>query len=307
MSAVIEHPPTEVDATTAVIAADTQPALGLHVNMPDKDYRRAHGANKSMLDDLNISPALAHWRRLHPDPPTPAMNLGQALHTLVLEPHLFESRFVRSEYDTFQSKEAKQWRALQELAGLTVLRCKSDNPVRDPSEWDRAHAMAEAVRNHPIAGTLFADQGPTELSMFWIDQFVPGRRRLCKGRLDKWCEGHTVIADLKKVPIEGAAMSNFARKVNDYRYHVQAAYYLDGAHECGLRPRAFVFVVVEEGPPYQVACYTLPLEWLHQGRQTYIRDLERYSECMESGDWPTYPDEVREIQQPGYTKFSKIS
>ena len=298
------------ETTTAlaekVIEGEHYLALGVHEGIPDKDYRSAPGINRSYLDNVAISPALALWRKLHPDPPTDAMNLGQALHTLVLEPHLFEERFVRSEFAAFTTKEAKDWRAAQTK---TILRSHSPSGdlARDPSEWDRALAMGHAVREHPIAGTLFKDDGPTELSIVWIDQYMPTRRRLCKGRLDKWCSGHQIIADLKKTRIAHAAMSEFARSVHTYRYDVQAAYYTDGAMQCGLRPRAFVFCVVEEDPPYQVACYTLPRVWLENGRRKYIRDLETLSECMESGDFQSYPSEVRELAMPKFAEYNPIS
>lgn len=280
--------------------------LGLHEGLSDVEYRRAPGANKSFLDDVNVSPAFARWRKHHPAPPTEAMNIGQALHTLVLEPHLFSQRFVRAKYEEFRTKEAREWRVEQESKGLTVLRIKSDDPDRNPSEWDRVHSMADAVLAHPMAGPLFADEGPTEATLFWVDKFAPGARRLCKARLDKWCTGHRVIADLKKVPIQGAGESNFARKVHEYRYHVQAAFYFDGAWTLDLKPQAFIFVAVEEDPPYQVACYTLPDEWIRQGRQQYIRDLEVLSRCIDSAEWPSYPPEIRQLSQPPFARAARI-
>lgn len=287
------------------------PELGMHPGMPEDEYRKAPGANKSFLDDLAISPALAQWRRKHPDPQTDAMAVGSAFHCLVLEPEEFDKRFVRSEYPSFQSKEARAWRDAQEDKGLTILRSHSptDDPIANPSQWDRAHAMAAAVRAHPTASILLE---PTsiipEVPVFWIDQFCPEYRRLCKAKLDAWNHAHQMIVDLKKVPVECAAESKFARKIHDYRYHVQAAFYTDGVREAIHEwPRAFVFVAVEEEPPYQIGIYTLPREWIEQGRRQYIRDLAVLSQCMDSGEWPSYSADIRELGMPGYAKFVPIS
>ncbi len=297
MSAVIEHD------------APAMPALGPHPGMPEAEYRAAPGANKSFLDNLSISPALAYWRRRHPDPATAAMNLGSALHCLVLEPDAFSSRYVPSAHDSFQSNAAKAWRDSVESAGLTVLRTKSSDPIADPSEWDRVHAMAAAVKAHPTASILLDPASvQTELPIFWIDQFCPEYRRLCKGKLDAWNDAHKVIVDLKKVPVEGAMQSVFSRKIHDYRYHVQAAFYTDGMREAsGDWPRAFIFVVIEDAPPYQIGIYTLPREWIEQGRRQYIRDLAVLSACMDSGEWPAYPPDIRELAMPSYAKFVPIS
>lgn len=280
------------------------PDLGIHEGMPDADYRAAPGVNKSYLDRLAVSPAWAQWCRAHPRPATDAMSIGSAVHCLALEPDAFADRFVRSPFPDFRSKESRQWREDQIAAGRTVLRGVSDDPVRDPSEWDRVHSMVEALRAHPTIGVLLSDAGPTEASVFWIDRETS---RLCKARLDKWCAGHDVILDLKKVATEGAGASAFARHVHDYRYHVQAAFYADGAMRAGLMPRAFVFAVVEDAPPYQCAAYVLPEEWRRIGRIQYQADLAIYSRCLESDDWPSYPPEIRELPMPAFAKFSRIT
>lgn len=280
------------------------PALGMRPGMTEAEYRAAPGANKSFLDDIAISPALARWRRMNPEPPTEAMAIGSAFHCLVLEPDRFEERYVASPFEDYTSKAAREWRADVREQGVTPLRAHSDDPVRSPSEWDRVHRMRDAVMTHPYASALLLDEGPTETPVFWID---PETNRLCKGLLDKWCAGHHLIADLKKVPVEKGGMSAWARKVHEYRYHVQAAFYLDGMRLNLMHPRAFVFVVVEEEPPYQVALYTLPDEWLAQGRTQYQRDLVAYGRCLDSGEWPAYPAEIRECEMPGYARFATIT
>lgn len=316
MNAVVEH----------VTEGKVLPSLGVHPGMPEAEYRAAPGANKSFLDDIAISPALAQWRRRFPNPPTKAMRLGSALHCLVLEPNEFDNRYVAQPVDAPKRPSAREvnakkprpevldaaawWHAFDEAAaGREMLSTDSDDPIRDPSEWDRVHMMAAAVRRHPTASILFApEEVITELPVFWIDDFCPEYRRLCKGKLDAWNKAHEVIVDLKKVPVEGAAESVFARKVHDYRYHVQDAFYRDGMRVAsGDWPRAFIFVAVEDMPPYQIGVYTLPRDWVEQGRRQYIRDLTVLSKCMDTGEWPSYPADIREMGMPGFAKFVPVA
>ena len=101
-------------------------------------------------------------------------------------------------------------------------------------------------------------------------------------------------------------MDAFARSAVEYRYHVQAAFYWDGLVACGWVPQAFVFVCVETAPPYGVALYSVKPEDLDLGRAVYRRDLATYAECLRSGEWPGYPEEIRELELPGWARVVRV-
>ncbi len=285
------------------------PELGVHEDMPDTDYFKAPGINKHSLDLIAESPARYWFEKLNPRPTTPAMILGRALHCLVLEPDLFPARFIQDKYEGSQAKDAKLWRAEQIAQGLTPLSTKRDpdKGAWGASDWDEIHLMADSIRANPIASALL-EGARTELTMFWQDTNARGDGdptwRLCKGRADFYNEAHGLMGDIKTAA--DASFSGFARAVHDYRYEVQAAWYSDGAKLCDLRVDGFVFVVVEKTPPYLTACYTLPPDWLHQGRVKYRRDLETFHQCRQDGEWPGY-EPLRDLDMPSYAKFAPIS
>lgn len=175
--------------------------------------------------------------------------------------------------------------------------------VLSGEQWEQLHAMESAVRDHPAANRLLSAPGAAELSAYFDD---PVSGLLCRFRPDFWREDG-VMVDVKTT--EDAGPEEFARSVVNWRYHVQAPYYLDGGMalaDAGLlpkgfkRPKAFVFLVVEKKAPYAVSVYLLTPESLELGRLEYRADLDKLEECMSSGQWPGYGDSIQYLDLPGW-------
>ena len=293
--------------------------LGIYDALPFPDYRGAPGINKSGLDLLHRSPLHYIMQKENPKPPTPAMLLGSAFHCLVLEPDTFADQYTCIPPDaprrpTTAQRNAKKpsgetleaiafWEKFEaENSDKIIINTKAkDDTVWGVSDWDTIHRMRDAVIAHPIASVLI--EGAVEQSMWWVDKET---HKLCKGRLDVYNEAHNLLVDVKTTV--DASYSGFQRSVHAYRYHVQAAFYTDGAIACDMDVNnGFAFVCVEKEPPYGVACYFLEKDWIRMGREIYCRDLVRYKECHESGEWPGYPIHIRDLVAPGYAKFHPIS
>lgn len=174
-----------------------------------------------------------------------------------------------------------------------------NNPGRivlTPETWDQLHAMANAVHSHPAAGALLTGcPGEAEKSVYWNDATTGV---LCRCRPDWWRDDN-VIVDLKTT--EDASPEGFAKSMANYRYDVQAAYYLDGVQAATRkRPKAFVFIAVEKKPPYGVGVYVLDSDSLELGRAQYQHDLRIYAECVRTGEWPGYGDKIQTISLPAW-------
>lgn len=174
-----------------------------------------------------------------------------------------------------------------------------NNPSRiilTPETWDQLHSMANAVHSHPAAGALLTGcPGEAEKSVYWNDAITGV---LCRCRPDWWRDDN-VIVDLKTT--EDASPEGFAKSMANYRYDVQAAYYLDGVQQAtGKRPKAFVFIAVEKKPPYGVGVYVLDSDSLELGRAQYQHDLRIYAECVRTGEWPGYGDKIQTISLPAW-------
>lgn len=282
---------------------------GLYRDLSNDDYHRGPGISKSGLDHVARSPKHYRHYRDNPTPQTDPMRVGEAIHTIILEPDKFDAQFVKSEYQEFRTKAAKEWRDNQILAGRHILRVNDRSDPFKVSEWDYVHAVRDAVRSDPFASILLnLDDGIPEESAFWIDQET---RKLCKCRPDFRNLAHGVAVDLKST--EDASFTGFGKSIANYRYHVQSAFYSDGLAACGAPVSAFVFVAVEKAPPYAVACYVVDDEALRVARAMYRENLRVYAECKARGEWPGYPGNtifepaIRTIEIPPWGIRGRVS
>lgn len=272
---------------------------GIYTDIANADYHGGAGINKGLLDVVARSPlhakALLDQANDNGREPTPAMLLGTAFHTLLLEPHKFTDEYVEVVKVDRRTKAGKEdWAAFQqEHAGKALL---------DTDQMEQLLAMSHAVRQHPAASALLTGcAGVAEASVYWTD---PITGELCRCRPD-WWRRDGVVVDVKTT--EDASPEGFAKSLATYRYHVQAPWYLGGmtaAHDAGHfpegweRPKAFVFLAVEKRAPYAVACYVLDAESLEIGQQQMRADLDTLAECRRTGVWPGYGDTLQVLGVP---------
>jgi len=120
---------------------------------------------------------------------------------------------------------------------------------------------------------------------------------LCKGRIDLFKNG--IIVDCKSTS-SSASPGKFFYEATRYRYHIQAALYIDGMIAAKLNDGVpwFAFVVVEGYAPYEIAVFdvqddkdALSYDFLCYGRLKYHMALQRVAHCLKTGIWPGYGDE----------------
>jgi exodeoxyribonuclease VIII len=266
---------------------------GIFPGTSDEVYRRAKGIPQSTLKEMQISPA--HYRtacQAGPHEPTPDMILGSAFHCQVLQPELFSKFFTaRPDGLDMRSKNGRNWKS--EASGLGIL-SREDMAAVD--------GMAAAVLSHPLA------RAAIDCSLHEVAAFAPivlGRRTLQrKGLVDLLPTEGSALADLKTVPYGGATPEAWSKKLVEFYYHLQSAYYLDICNQAAdtLQWTQFVHIVVEKKPPFAVAVYLLDQEAIEAGRDLYYRLLARVAECEETGRWPSYSQELLTANLPRWAK-----
>ena len=219
---------------------------------------------------------------------TPAMAFGSAFHTAVLEPSVFESEYIVAPNVDKRTKAGKvQWEEFKEMA--------NGKKLIDESDREKLMRMNDAVLAHPEAAKILSS-GIAELSGFWENV----RGFMCKIRPD-WLPGNGVIVDLKSC--DDASEYAFSRACSNFGYHIQSAFYLDGATEItGQIHDTFVFIAVEKEPPYAVAVYYASNDMVAAGREGVEKALNIYHECITKNEWPGYPSEAKELNLPYWHK-----
>lgn len=284
---------------------------GIYSDISNEDYHSGEGVSKSGLDLIRKSPMhyKARIEASNDREPTTAQAIGSAFHSLLLEPEDFAVRYI-VEPEGAPRKPTKVQRNAKKPSPETIEaiafwdQFEADNAgkiVLDAADNEQLLAMAHSVRNHKAANALLTGApGVAELSCYWND---PITGVLCRCRPD-WWRSDGIIVDVKTT--EDGSPEGFAKSLVNWRYYVQAPYYLDGLSECITqagetaipKPHTFVFLVVEKKPPYAVSVYVLDNESFELGRVEYRTDLNKYAECLETGIWPGYGEAIQKIGVP---------
>lgn len=243
------------------------PDPGFYDGIPEETYHRdPDSLSVSGAKNLLRSPAYYRWCEDHPIHKD-VFNIGTAFHTKTLG---VGPEIVIVDAASWRTNAAKEAQAEARAAGKTPILADDD-----------AHTsgMADAVRDHPQAKRWL--QGRPEVSAYALDG-ENGRMRRC--RFDVL--GDLFIGDLKST--KDASPESFAKDAANYRYHMQAAWYLDLARDLGHPALGFAFIAVEKEPPYQVAVYELDAEAIEYGQMLNRRALDTWDACLRADEWPSY-------------------
>lgn len=277
---------------------------GRYTNLSNSEYHSGPGISKSGLDRLAVTPEhYKAWLEDERETDSKALRIGTATHMAVLEPELFAERYARFD-DTeicFKiggakpraTKEYKEWKAAYdaEHGGQIVL---------PGDEYGEVVKVADSVRSRVTPKKLLSVPGAAEHSFYWNDAETGV---LCRCRPDFLREDGYLI-DLKTT--EDASPRAFERSAENFRYHVQAAFYMRGLEAIFGEPvKGFIFIVVEKTPPYAVACYSADVEMIEAGNAEVDRCLRLYKTCLETDEWPGYPDEILPLTRPSWASYSR--
>lgn len=247
-------------------------------------YHQHPAVSKSHLDEAHKS-GRHYWAR-YLDPnrvkpePTPAMTLGSGFHAMALEPDVYEQEFcVAPEIKRTTKAGREEWAAfVAENKKKTIL---------TPDQVALCRAMTESVMSHPAASAILSLDGEAEQTFTWTDEQTG---EACKCRPDYLVDGMAI--DLKTTV--DASPEGFAKSVNNFRYHVQANWYLRGAPNASQ----FVFIAVEKTPPFAVAVYVASPEMVAAGGRAADLDLANLAQWRREDVWPSYSNQIETLNLP---------
>lgn len=246
--------------------------------MEDRQDVNKRVLSHSSLGWFKKSPAYFKYRIENPEVvvETPALIFGNVFHTMVLEPHKFDSKYwildetQRPEKNkTMASKENKLWKLGQfEKAG--------NKKVIGSTDKKNAENMAESVFRK--AGDLIRGGNEYEREIRWRKEGVD-----LKGFID--IDHDLFMADLKTAL--DATPHQWQRKAYwDFQSHRQAAMYLDGdAGGIYTGEKDFYFIVVEKVPPYLVSIHLVGKNKIAEGMTQYKQIIKEIKACRKSGKW----------------------
>lgn len=247
--------------------------------IPNEVYHTAKGWSKSKLDLIAKDPALIEWAENAPVDPDKIItfSIGSALHTNVLEPHLYETEYVVAPEVNMRTNAGKAEMAEfeEENEGKVIITHDDDKKI---------NFMTGSLMAHPrIKQILDMPDGKAEVSIFWCD---PQSGLVFKIRPDYLTHFGEIpiIMDLKTTD----KIWDFERSVDDFRYHVQDAFYswvFFGAF--GITPKfwfAAVSKTVEMGR-YPARLLELEQHDKDEGEAQVRKQIQDIEDCMMTEVW----------------------
>lgn len=275
------------------------PKQGIHSDLPFSLYRadditqtdtletvKGKAVSKSLITDFIKDPGA--WKSAKPKEQTAAMKGGSLLDCLVTTPDKFESQYVISEYEKFNSNESKSWKSSMEESGLIV--------IKQP-ELDLANEQLKAIKAHDAANRLL--QG-SEFQVAFRHKTKHGIDS--KGLIDILPEDGETVVDLKTCdPRAMESRRSLQRYIHDWSYHVQAGAYCEGYSEASGKERTkFKFLFVTSKLPIKVAVIPIPLSAILFGADIYLSGIAQFKKCLEDDHWPSIWDDEVELDLPEY-------
>jgi hypothetical protein len=215
-------------------------------------------------------------------------DVGTAMHSLLLQGvdlvHICH-------YDDWRKAEAREARDEARAHGRIPLLAK---------QWDEVARMLDAVRdqlNQWPSSPKPLETGTPEQTIVWNEDGV-----MCRARLD-WLSGDGLLIEDLKTTSASADPQAWAKTLYGMGADIQAAFYIRGVQAVyGHTFVDFRWLVAECFPPYAVSVVNLAPSALALANERVDYAVETWRRCLESGEWPAYPQRVASVSPPAWVE-----
>lgn len=252
-----------------------------------KDYQQIRAINASLLKSSES--VYSAWLALNqPIEENKAMIFGRAVHTLLLEPHLFDAQFAVSEKFDRRTKDGK---AASEAFALA----NEGKAILDQDDFQRLTRIGANVKKHPIVQAMLSDS-EKEKSYTWENKGLK-----FKARLDLVNENRNIVVDVKTTSTKST--KDFLSDSINRNYDVQFLHYAKPLLELhGVVPD--IFVIAVETDSCEIAVYNLnKVVYTDFTSTKYNRCLDNLLIAMDLTECPTkYTQEIISLELPNWAK-----
>jgi exodeoxyribonuclease VIII len=253
----------------------------IHKGLSFADYQELHGINHSTLKNVDVSALYYNTVKNERGGSTPAMNLGSAVHSAVLEPDDYKSRYVVFDGKV---KRGKAWEEFKlENTGKEIITQMNMNTA--------IICLQSVVQNTDTARLL--QNTENELSLQWRD---PETKLDCKCRIDAYDRQAEFLVDLKttsaKTPYE------FIRNAVNYWYHTQLAFYMRGLIANGMPVKSIKIIAVQTVEPFESWIINLPSETIDRGQELVKEWLCTIRDCNRANHFDGFSGQEYDFDLP---------
>lgn len=162
---------------------------------------------------------------------------------------------------------------------------------------DSAWTYIETVKDdEPAIWEVFQKgNGESELTIVWQDGPT-----LCRIRPDRISLDRKLIVDVKTTQRSAEPGSWGRTQLIGMGYYVGAAFYRRGVEALCEESPEYVFLVIEQEPPYLCSLVGMsPAHW-EVGGQIIARALDIWGNCVRTNNWPAYATRVAYPDLPAW-------
>jgi len=279
---------------------------GIHA-ITNEQYHSSEGISRSDLMRFKKSPM--HFKHKPITEETEALIIGELVHTLVLEPELFDIKFVlkpaldklptevrlkdvgKEQFEAYKAQrkfiQDNNKRIMDEFELTSV-----GKRVIESNHYAKAKTYADAVNNHMFKQYL--SQGYRVENSIFFRHELTGLQ--CKVRPDAWLGD--IVIDLKTSA--DASFRAFQSSAVTNGYYLQAGMIKRALESLNKPLKNFIFVVVEKKEPYAIGIYKLDDEALEYGANEFDTLMVELDKYIQKDEFPDYG--IQTLSIPAWLK-----
>jgi exodeoxyribonuclease VIII len=242
---------------------------GIH-DLSNYNYHKAQGVSRSQLMRLAKSPKHMMHYQSQDETDTESTIIGSAVHTMLLEPELYNQLYAVAPNVNRRTKDGK-------IMWENYIKINQGKRLLSAKQYETIKSTVDALTSNPIISMLLVNASFIEKSIFFTHDNTGIQ---CKSRTD-FVAGKASV-DLKTT--NDASYRAFQHSASKYGYLLQAAMTQKALHSIDIKTQHHVIIAVEPTPPYFIAVYRLDELAIQAGYRKFDRLMMRYQQFINNPD-----------------------
>lgn len=249
--------------------------------------------SSSLAHVLLTRSALHAWNshpRLNPawgETSASRFDLGSAVHAILLEGKV--DALAVGDYADWRTKNAQAFRAEARAAGKIPVLVEQATTITSMV----ARAQDKLLHCPDLAGIDLSTLEPEQTIVFDVDGVM------CRCRPDWIAPDLSLVVSYKTVGGNADPLS-FTRTAAGLGYDTQSAFEMAAIKALTGREPHYVWLAGEVEEPFAVSLLGLSPMFRDFAARKFERALLLWRHCMETGQWPAYPDRIAYLDPPAW-------
>lgn len=262
----------EVDDSMAVEDESSEAIVPLNIDINVREVLEKRPLSPSSLKAFRNSPRHYLEYLMAPKKPTEEMFMGSLVDCLLLEKDKFEERYLLASKINRGTKQGK-------LDFQELIKVAAGRAIVQADAMETAKIMVESIMDCHEARMFLDNKVRVQHKLFWKDRET-GLPNTGIVDFDAKIGEEWFVVDLKTS--RSSDPEKFIRQALDLDYIMQPGSYLEGYRRTKYLFPQFVFLVVENVPPYLVTVNYCDSKYLDKAKAEFRGTLNAFKYCLDN-------------------------